>query len=494
MNTGERAGKEVAQLYASAPQSGLNKERQRLIAFVKTKELAPGESESLTLRFDLADCASYDERRAAWVLEAGDYLLRLGSSSRDNAIAAAIRVPAEIVTRQCRSCCAPDFSFERLTGPETVWEELPEGVPVLSADPAAFETETVDYTLPPFEETERERALLDRLSPEEQLQLTLGGDIMGTAEGAFEVPGAAGKTAISLIGKGIPNVVFCDGPAGVNVVKRCFLLPDGRETAAEVPERYQWGPIGKMAKQQLAAMKGEIIHRYATAWPVEMLLAQTWNTALLREIGQAVGAEMKAFGVSVWLAPGMNIHRNPLGGRSFEYYSEDPVLSGEMAAALSLGVQSHGGVGVSVKHFCCNNAEDNRNGVSANVSERALREIYLKGFEIAVKKARPMTVMSSYNRLNRVYTANRGDLLNDILRCEWGFDGLVMTDWGSTNDKAADPTACAVAGNDLIMPGNPYDREQLKKALDEGRLDMTAVRTAAARVLRLVLSTLPGKE
>ena len=493
-NTGDYDGNEVVQLYVSAPQNGLNKEKQRLIAFAKTKTLSPGESETLTLRFDMGEAASYDESRAAWVLDAGDYILRIGRSSRETSITAAIRIPKEIVTRQCRSCCAPDFSFERLAGPEVVREEWAEDVPVLTVDPADFTTESVDYGHSAFVEPQEERAILDSLSDEELLQLTCGGELQVQTPGVFDIPGAAGKSPTALIAKGIPNVVFSDGPAGVNVVKRCFVLPDGRFTAAEVPERYRWGMLGKMAEKQLASMQGTQVYRYATAWPVEMLLAQTWNTALLQEIGSAVGEEMKLFGVSVWLAPGMNIHRNPLGGRSFEYYSEDPVLTGEMAAALTLGVQSHTGLGVSIKHFCCNNAEDNRNGVSANVSERALREIYLKGFEIAVRKAQPMTVMSSYNRLNRVYTANRRDLLSDILRCEWGFEGLVMTDWGSTNEKAAVPELCAPAGNDLIMPGNPYDRETLKKALNEGRLDRTAVRTAAARVLRLVLSTLPEKE
>ncbi len=246
--------------------------------------------------------------------------------------------------------------------------------------------------------------------------------------------------------------------------------------------------MAKGMAAQIARLEGETVYRYATAWPVELLLAQTWNTPLLEEIGSAVGEELRAFGVSVWLAPAMNIHRNPLGGRTFEYYSEDPLLTGKMAAALTRGVQSCPGVGVSVKHFCCNNSEDNRNGISANVSERALREIYLKGFEIAVREGRPWTVMSSYNQLNHVYTANRHDLLTDILRCEWGFEGLVMTDWGSTNEKAGAPEQCAPAGNDLIMPGSDFDRRRLLNALADGRLTAADVRRSACRVLRMMLN------
>ncbi|MCD7881499.1 MAG: hypothetical protein LUG47_07550 [Clostridiales bacterium] len=160
-----------------------------------------------------------------------------------------------------------------------------------------------------------------------------------------------------------------------------------------------------------------------------------------------------------------------------------------MASALTRGVQRHPGCGVSVKHFCGNNTEDNRNGISSNVSERALREIYLKGFEIAVKEAHPVTVMSSYNMLNHIYTANSHELLIDILRCEWGFDGLVMTDWISTNPKAAVPEQCAPAGNDLIMPGNPYDRERILAAIEEGRLSPAVIRRSACRVLRMMLNS-----
>ena len=291
-----------------------------------------------------------------------------------------------------------------------------------------------------------------------------------------------------MLGKGIRNVLFSDGPAGVNIANKVKALPGGGFAPAMVPERYSWGIMGKAMKAQLERIPGEIVYRYATAWPVEMLLAQTWNKELLESIGKAVGEEMLQFGITIWLSPGMNIHRNPLGGRAFEYYSEDPVLTGELAASLTKGVQSHKGLGVSLKHFCCNNTEDNRNGISSNVSERALREIYLKGFEIAVKKSHPKTVMSSYNMVNHIYTANRHDLLTDILRSEWGFEGLVMTDWGSTNEKAGRPEKAAPSGNDLIMPGSDYDRECILKAIKNGEMTPEVVRRSACRVLRMMLN------
>ena len=488
-NTGSVSGREVAQVYLSVPGSG---EYQRLVAFTKTGSIAPGETETLHISFDMTAGAVYSEKAAAWILNAGNYIVRVGSSSRNTAPAAAISLEKTVVTQQCRNCCICTDDLNELSA-----KVEPSGIadiPVLVLDPEAVITGIVDYTEPEVVETAQEKRILDALRIEEQAALLQGGELQQSPKGALDIHGAAGKTAISLIEKGICNVVFSDGPAGINIVNRVHALPGGGFAPADIPERYNWGLLGKGMKAKLAGIPGPIVYRYATAWPVEMLLAQTWNTDLLQRVGGAVGREQTLFGITVWLAPGMNIHRNPLGGRTFEYYSEDPVLTGEMAAALVSGVQSNPGAGTSIKHFCCNNTEDNRNGISSNVSERTLREIYLKGFEIAVKKSQPATVMSSYNQLNHVYTANRHDLLTDILRCEWGFEGLVMTDWGSTNEKAAAPERCAAAGNDLIMPGNPYDRQQLRKALDEGRLDMAAVRTAAARVLRLVLSTLPGKE
>lgn len=487
-NTGAVPGKEVVQVYLSAPQSSGHKEYQRLVAFAKTEELAPGTSQAVELAFPLTDGASYDEACAAWVLGTGIYAVRVGNSSRDTAIAAAVELSKSVVVRLCKNCCVhtdalPDFVPE--TAP--AWD-IPADVPVLQADPAVFVTEAVDYTEPQVTETAQEKAVLDGLTVEEQAWLLQGGALRNPPAGALDIPGAGGKTVTALLDKGIRNVVFSDGPAGVNICRKVKVLPDGRFAAAEVPERYNWGMLAKGMAAQIARLEGEMVYRYATAWPVEMLLAQSWNTLLLEEIGSAVGEELRAFGVTVWLAPGMNIHRNPLGGRAFEYYSEDPVLTGKMAAALTRGVQSHPGVGVSVKHFCCNNSEDNRNGISANVSERALREIYLKGFEIAVREAQPWTVMSSYNQLNHVYTANRHDLLTDILRCEWGFEGVVMTDWGSTNEKAGAPENCAPAGNDLIMPGSDFDRRRVLEALADGRLTPAQVRRSACRVLRLMLA------
>ena len=484
-NIGEVSGKEVVQVYISLP--GSNKEYQRLVAFQKTKELEKGETETMDLSFSLEDCTSYNEEKAAWILDEGDYILRVGNSSRNTNLSAIFDIPQTIVVTECKNCCSLQNKLP-LFYPDKEREERAECEMRLRVNPEDFTTKTVSYIEPSIKETEEEKSILDSLTIEEEAWLLQGGDLRNPPKGTLEIHGAGGKTVTALLGKGIRNVLFSDGPAGVNIANKVKALPGGGFAPAMVPERYSWGVMGKAMKAQLERIPGEIVYRYATAWPVEMLLAQTWNKELLESIGKAVGEEMLQFGITIWLSPGMNIHRNPLGGRAFEYYSEDPVLTGELAASLTKGVQSHKGLGVSLKHFCCNNTEDNRNGISSNVSERALREIYLKGFEIAVKKSQPKTVMSSYNMLNHIYTANRHDLLTDILRSEWGFEGLVMTDWGSTNEKAGRPEKTAPSGNDLIMPGSDYNRECILKAIKNGEMTPEVVRRSACRVLRMMLN------
>ena len=235
--------------------------------------------------------------------------------------------------------------------------------------------------------------------------------------------------------------------------------------------------------------KYPVVYQYATAFPVELSLAQTWNLPLLEKVGDAVGKEMEAYGVTYWLAPGMNIHRNPLCGRNFDYYSEDPLLSGQLAAAMTRGVQSHRGCYVTLKHYCCNNQEDNRNKTNANISERALREIYLRGFEIAVRQAQPGAVMTSYNKVNGTYVNNSRKLVTDVLRSEWGFDGVVMTDWFATGRGLGSHALCIAAGNDLIMPGTLAAEKEILRAVKEGIIARAQVRECASNVLQGILSS-----
>jgi len=313
-------------------------------------------------------------------------------------------------------------------------------------------------------------AIIKQMTNEEKASLLIGIGMPGFTENfqtvgnsvKNKVPGAAGGT-LALERFGIPSVIVADGPAGLRI----------NATRENDSKTY-----------------------YATAFPVGTSLASTWNTDLIKQVGKAMGNEVKEYGVDVLLAPALNIHRNPLCGRNFEYYSEDPLISGKIAAAYVNGIQENG-VGTSIKHFAANNQETNRLTIDEQISERAMREIYLKNFEIAVKESQPWTVMSSYNKINGVYTSASKDLLTTILRDEWGYKGLVMTDWfggfegfeAIMKKQSSDVVAQMNAGNDLLMPGLSIQKKELLDALNSGKLSQEVANKNVKRILELAFKT-----
>ena len=492
-NVGEKyAGKEVVEVYFSAPDGALEKPYQELATYGKTDTLAPGESQELTLSYATTEMSSYYEDYASYIMEDGDYVVRVGNSSRNTSVAAVIGLDSNVFTEQLSNQMVQDEEIDTLSNegatPYTYEGEAEEIAKAerFELDANAIETvnnaseyddesvisyvyEGSDYTvvdqeanprytkapsgnnttpsqlIEPYEETiqyvektKENPTLLDvyqgtvtmeellaSLSVEEMSYIVEGLGWGGGSEPvvgaqANSVKGAAGETTSRYYEtRAIPNTVLADGPAGIRIT-------------------------------QSYTENGTTYYQYCTAFPIGTLIAQSWDKDVAKQFGEAIGEEMLEMGVTMWLAPGMNIHRNPLCGRNFEYYSEDPLVAGVTAASTTLGVQSNEGIGVTIKHYAGNNQENNRNAVNNTITERALREIYLKGFEIAVKTANPMAIMTSYNLNNSMPAADDYDLCTDIPRGEWGFNGLVMTDWGGGQST---PVNSMHAGNDLIMPG-----------------------------------------
>jgi len=492
-NTGSRwSGMETVQLYVSAPNGTLDKEYQSLAAFAKTSLLPPGAQEKLTLRFDLRSLASFDEERASHILEPGDYILRLGSSSRDTEAAAVLTLDAEALVSVHEHVCPRRCPLRELKAGAHAFEDC-SALPHHPVAAAELGTVRHSYAAPAPCEDARVRSFVDALTPEQMAEIVVGAGMFSKSR--FDLPGSVGNTTSKFWDRGLANVALCDGPAGLRIQSRSTVDKRGKIKPLELPLTIMEMLPGFVKKPMKGNPERETpLYQYATAFPVAAALAQTWNEALLYEIGEAVYEEMRRYGCSFWLAPAMNIHRNPLCGRNFEYFSEDPLLSGRMAAAISRGVQQEDGYYVTVKHFACNNQEENRNTVSSNVSERALREIYLKGFSIAVREGKARSVMTSYNRLNGVYTPNSYDLCTKVLRNEWGFEGVVMTDWFSTIKGRGDSALAIRAGNDLIMPGGASYKRAILQGLREEKLELEDLRRCCGNVVRAILASQTQKE
>ena len=504
INTGAAySGKEVVQVYVSCPQGKLPKEFRRLAAFGKTKLLAPGETQSLTLSMELYQLASYSEEQAAWLLETGTYGIWVGNALSTAALCGTFVLDETKVLVQCEHICPLKESLEelqpdkaKLEEKQTAWLRKAEErkLPKVQISAKELPTETVVYEKLQDQYPGRAGEIVDQLSTEELIALATGDPAKDQGASALgsagqTVPGTAAET-VTVAEKApyyVASIVLADGPAGLRLRSEYQVREDGSIDGGDFLDGFENGYFAEPKES-----KGIVYHQYCTAIPVGTLLAQSWNLELMHTLGRMIAGEMNEFEVTLWLAPGMNIHRNPLCGRNFEYYSEDPLLAGSMAAAMTQGVQSIPGCGTTIKHFACNNQEDNRMGSDSILSERTLREIYLKGFETAIRSAQPMAMMTSYNLINGVHAANNYDICTKAARDEWGFAGAIMTDWTTTTDSTAGEctaAGCMKAGNDMVMPGDMRDHASIRQALKDGTLDIRELKRCVYHTIKIILQS-----
>lgn len=441
-NVGNVSGKEIVQLYVKAPQGELSKAERSLVAFGKTHALAPDESESIHFEFSLYDISSFDDcskssHKYAYVIESGEYTFYIGNSVRTDMKAGSVQLE-DMVIEQLDEVCGIKDSFERMVAKEKDGRLIIGKEQLASSKP--YLKDRITNNLPAeigfkgdkgykLADVKDGKITLDdfisQLNNDELEALTRGQGMMNSDLGVVGNAGAFGGIIPSLREKGVAPIITTDGPAGIRIKKYTSLIPCG------------------------------------TA------LASTWNCGLVKLLTTVMGAEMLEHGSDVLLAPGMNIQRNVLCGRNFEYFSEDPVLSGKMGAAYVNGIQTNG-VSACPKHFACNNQEVRRTKNDSRVSQRALREIYLKGFEICVKESKPLNIMTSYNKINGVWSHYNYDLVTTVLRKEWGYEGNVMTDWWM--QKSASPEFPSIKDNayrvraqvDVLMPGGKHNAKKYK--------------------------------
>ena len=499
-NVGMRAGREVVQVYASMPAGTLPQPYQALAGFAKTSELAPGASEEVAVSFKLSDLASYDAARPGWVLEAGTAVIAAGACSACAKPVGKVVIPETISVLRTKNVFGqPDFEDWQPEAPVT--REIPDGVPSVTVTAADIPEQAVVYGKEPDIDP-----LVDTLSAEELAYLNIGAfnpkggvaSVIGSA--AQSVPGAAGETTPMLKEKGVPTIVMADGPAGVRISKEYFVDKTGKRVGlgGGMPESIA-AMLPKAATLFMNATavkpgKGDpVCTQYCTAIPIGTAIAQSFDVDFAKLCGDIVGDEMTRFGIHFWLAPALNIHRNIKCGRNFEYFSEDPLVSGKMAAAITAGVQQHPGCGVTIKHYSANNQETNRYANNSLVSERAMREIYQRGFGICVREAKPLSVMTSYNLINGVHTSELRGQNEDILRAEFGFDGVVMTDWviggnflvPNAKYPLPHPAKVADSGNDLFMPGSAANYKDMLDGLNKGYVTLHQLKINASRVVRM---------
>ena len=498
-NISEHPGKEVVQLYLTILSEDDLYIKQELVAFNKTKVLEKNESQTLELEFKLSTLARYDASRGVYFLPKGKYLVKVGNCSRNTENIAQIVLNEEIVTKQGKNIFS-DVKVNELKK-QVSKEELEK-----KYDLPTINLSKDDFTL--YKPVVREVVIpeeLNNLSNKELATLNVGyhnekpGFLAFIGEASDIAPGAAGQ-APKLYQKLFNDpVVLADGPAGLRLCPAYYIDKKGRavpvQTNRIIIDVLQYLPkfIRFLAKPFVKEKKVpediEIHYQRTTAIPIGTAIAQSFNLEFAEMCGDIVGDEMERLNIDIWLAPALNIHRHIRCGRNFEYYSEDPLVSGLFASALTKGVQAHKGKGVTIKHFACNNQETNRTVANAVVSEKALREIYLRGFEICINEANPMSIMTSYNYINGTHSSDNRELINNFLFNENGYQGFVMTDWVvsamySKKDKYPAPVPHLVAnsGTSLMMPGRVPDVKEIAKALDKDEKLKEQIKINIARI------------
>ena len=492
-NIGKYKGKEVIQIYVSPSQENQDKPYQTLVAFKKTDELDPEQDSLNILSFKLSDVARYDEKNACYFLDRGKYIIRVGNSSEKTKVFGYITLDEDIVIEQLKNIDGkPDFEDYK---PEIKYNDDLRDIEEIKLSKSNFRTRIVKYDYK-FKVHEKVSNLTDdELSRICVANFREKGEIY-----VDKVVGEAGETTtkVESLKKYFTMV---DGPAGLRINKKYGIDENGSFRLCDnLLEDYMQDFYTEEQLKDVDTLennkdrKGEIHYQFATALPSATSLAQSFNEDFVEKCGNLVGEEMDIYNVHLWLAPALNIHRNILCGRNFEYFSEDPLVSGKMAASMTRGVQSHKNRATTIKHYACNNQEFNRKNNNSILSERALREIYLKGFRIAIEESSPIALMTSYNLINGKHSSQNKQLLIDVLRSEWGYEGLIMSDWISsyyTANKVSKHVAQNSldnirGGNNLHMGGGKDDYLLLVNSLKEGKLTRDDLLQCASKVYETI--------
>ncbi|MBP5444918.1 MAG: glycoside hydrolase family 3 C-terminal domain-containing protein [Acholeplasmatales bacterium] len=492
-NIGSFKGKEVIQTYLSSPSKKLDKAYQELCGFKKTRLLEVDEEETLSIEFDLLDYASFDTDNSYYILEEGKYNIYMGNSSRNTINILTINLVKDLIVSKVKNITTkPQFTDKVYNNYERTYSKN-----IIDLDLSNIKTKEFNYE---YNTDINEKA--NMLSNEELVLLSMG---KFDEKGLISVIGNAGRTVAGSAGEtrgldGILPITMADGPAGLRLARRFYKDKKGTHPVGEngMPESFMEllsGPARLFFKifvhnKKKTPKKYTEEYQYATAIPIGVAIAQSFNLEYANTLGDVVGDEMERFGVNLWLAPALNIHRSILCGRNFEYYSEDPLISGKFAGAITKGVESHKNCGVTIKHYCCNNQEYFRLFNNSNVSERALREIYLKGFNICIKENNPKALMTSYNLVNGIHSSESYDLVTNYLKVELNYKGLIMSDWAShhyNKDRVKyapqNPVGFIKAGGNVFMPGSSIDYNDVLNSLNSGKIELELLKKNASIVI-----------